>query len=74
MKIVGISSNGGSQESAFYLNINISRGRNGKTSFRSWHKSSHGVHHQHEGQLHVGGRRNFRKRKSRGGHGGSHRG
>jgi hypothetical protein len=35
MKIVGISSNGGSQESAFYLNINISRGRNGKTSFRS---------------------------------------
>jgi hypothetical protein len=33
MRIVGISSNGGSQESAFYSNINRGRGRGGKTSF-----------------------------------------
>jgi len=35
MKIVGISSNGGSQENAFYSNTNTSRNRGGKTSFRS---------------------------------------
>jgi hypothetical protein len=33
MRIIGTSSNGGSQESAFYSNINRSRGRGGKTSF-----------------------------------------
>ncbi len=46
------SSNGGSHESAFYSNT--SRGRGDKTSFRGQHKSSHGAHHQHEGQLHGG--------------------
>ncbi len=57
MKIVGISSNGGSQESAFYSNINRGRGRGrgGKTSFQSQHGSSHGGHHQHEGQINGGG-------------------
>jgi hypothetical protein len=34
MRIVGTSSNGGSQENVFYTNINRSRGRGGKTSFR----------------------------------------
>jgi len=34
LRIVGTSSNGGSQESVFYSNINKSRGRGGKTSFR----------------------------------------
>jgi len=34
MKIVSISSNGRSQESAFYSNINRGKGRGGKTSFR----------------------------------------
>ncbi len=34
MRIVGTSSNGGSQESAFYSNINRGKGRGGKTSFR----------------------------------------
>jgi len=34
MIIVGTSSNGGSQESAFYSNTNRGRGRGGKTSFR----------------------------------------
>jgi hypothetical protein len=33
MKVVGTSSNGGSQENVFYSNTN--RGRGGKTSFRS---------------------------------------
>jgi len=33
MRIVGTSSNGGSQESVFYSNTNKSRGRGGKTSF-----------------------------------------
>jgi len=82
MRIVGTSSNGRSQESVFYSNINRGRGRSrgGKTSFRGRHKSSHGGHHQHEGQAHGGGRGNFggrRSRGSRGGHGGcggSHRG
>ncbi len=34
MRIVGTSSNGGSQENAFYSNINRGKGRGGKTSFR----------------------------------------
>ncbi len=51
MKIVSISSNGGSEESVFYSNTNTGRNRGGKTSFRSWHKSSHGGHHQHEVKL-----------------------
>jgi hypothetical protein len=34
MRVVGTSSNGGSQESAFYLNSNRSRGKGAKTSFR----------------------------------------
>jgi hypothetical protein len=33
MRVVGISSNGGSQESAFYSNTNKSKGRGGKTLF-----------------------------------------
>jgi len=76
MRIIG-TSNGGSQESAFYSNTNRGRGRGGKTSFRSQHGSSHGGHHQHEGQAHGGERRNFGGRGSRGScgsHGGSHRG
>jgi hypothetical protein len=75
MRIVGTSSNGGSQESVFYSNTNRSRGRGGKTSFRSRLGSSHGGHHQHEGQAHGGGRGNFGgrgSRGSRGGRGGSH--
>jgi hypothetical protein len=77
MRIVGTSSNGGSQESVFYSNTNKGRGRGGKTSFRGQPGSSHGGHHQHEGQAHGGGRGNFGRRGSRGsrgGHGGSHRG
>jgi hypothetical protein len=35
MRIIGTSSNGGSQESAFYSNTNRGKGRGGKTSFRS---------------------------------------
>ncbi len=74
MRIVGISSNGRSQENIFYSNTNRGRGksRGGKTSFRGQHRSSHGGHHQHEGQFHGGGRGNFRGRRSRGGCGGSH--
>jgi len=68
MRIIGTSSNGGSQESPFYSNTYRGKGRSGKTSFRGRHGSSHGGHHQHEGQVHGGGR------GSRGGHGGSHRG
>jgi hypothetical protein len=49
MKVVGTSSNGGSQESAFYSNSNRGRGRGVKTSFRGQHGSLHGGHHQHEG-------------------------
>ncbi len=77
MRIVGTSSNGGSQESVFYSNTNRGRGRGGKTSFRGRPESLHGGHHQHEGQAHGGGRRNFGGRGSqgsRGGHGASHRG
>jgi len=74
MRIVGTSSNGGSQESVFYSNTNRDRGRGDKTSFQGRHESSHGGHHQHKGQPHGGGRRNFRGRRSRGGHGGSHQG
>ncbi len=62
MRVVGTSSNGGSQESVFYSNT--SRGRGGKTSFRGLHKNSHGGHHQHEGQPHGGGRGNFGGRGS----------
>jgi hypothetical protein len=54
MKIIGTSSNGGSQESPFYSNTYKGRGRSGKTSFRGQHGSSHGGHHQHEGQVHGG--------------------
>jgi len=72
MKIVGTSSNGGSQESVFYSNFN--RGIGVKTSFRGRHGSLHGGHHQHEIQSHGGGQGNFRRRGSRGGRGGSHRG
>jgi hypothetical protein len=76
MRIVG-TSNGGSQESAFYSNTNRGRGRGRgyKTSFQGRHGSSHGGHHQHEGQAHGGGRGNFGgkgSRGSRGGRGGSH--
>jgi len=74
MRTIGTSSNGGSQENVFYSNINRGRGRGGKTSFRNRHESSHGGHHQHEGQPHGGGRENFRGRRSHGGRGGSHRG
>jgi hypothetical protein len=45
MRVVGTSSNGGSQESAFYSNFNRSRGRGAKTSFQGQHKSLHGGHH-----------------------------
>jgi hypothetical protein len=64
MRIVGISSNAGSQESAFYSNTNRGRARGGKTSFRGQHGSLHGGHHQHEGQAHGGGRGNFGGRGS----------
>ncbi len=74
MRVVGTSSNGGSQESVFYSNFNRGRGRGAKTSFRGRHGSSHGGHHKHEAQSHGGGRGNFRGRGSRGGCGGSHRG
>jgi len=73
MRVVGTSSNGGSQESVFYTNSNRGRSRGVKTSFRGQHRSLHGGHHQHEGQSHGGGRRNFRGRGSRGGRGGNHR-
>ncbi len=74
MRIVGTSSNGGSQESAFYSNFNRGSSRGAKTSFREQHRSSHGEHHQHEGQSHGGGRENFRGRRSRGGRAGNHGG
>ncbi len=73
MRVVGTSSNGGSQENAFYSNFNRGRGRGVKTSFRGRHGSSHGGHHQLKGWSHGGGRGNFRGRGSRGGRGGSHR-
>jgi hypothetical protein len=38
MKVVGTSSNGGSQESDFYSNSNRGRGRGVKTSFRGRHR------------------------------------
>ncbi len=74
MRIVGTSSNGRSQESVFYSNTNIGRG--GKISFWGWHESSHCGHHQHEGQAHGGGWRNFGGKgnwRSYGDRGGSHR-
>jgi len=73
MRVVGISSNGGSQEHVFYSNYNKGRGRGAKTSFRGQHRSLHVGHHQHEGHFHGGGRRNFKRRGSRGGCGGNHR-
>ncbi len=73
MKIVGTSSNGGSQENAFYSNSNRSTSTSGKISFQDRHASLHGGHHQHEGQSHGDGRGNFRRR-SCGDHGGSHQG
>jgi len=69
MRIVS-TSNGGSQESDFYSNISKGRGKGDKTSFRGRHGSSHGGHHQHEGQAHEGGQGNFGGRGSRGSHGG----
>jgi len=48
MRIVS-TSNGGSQESAFYSNTNRGRSRGGKTSFQGRQGNSHGGHHQHEG-------------------------
>ncbi len=57
-----------------YSNSNKGRGRGAKTSFRGRHGSSHGGHHQHEGQYHGGGQGNFKGRRSRGGRGGGHRG
>ncbi len=77
MRIVGTSSNGGSQENVFYSNTNRSISRSGKISFRGRHGSLHSGHHQHEGQAHGGRRGNFRgrgSRRSRGGRGGSHGG
>jgi len=74
MKVVGTSSNGGPQESAFYSNFNRGRSRGAKTSLRGRHGSSHGGDHQHENQSHGGGQGNFRGRGSNGGCGGSHRG
>ncbi len=59
MRIVGTSSNGGSQESALYSNTN--RGRGDKTSFRGRHRNSYGGHHQHEGQPYGGGHEFFSK-------------
>jgi len=45
MRIVGTSSNGGSQESVFYSNTNRGKDRGGKTSFQGRHGSLHGGHH-----------------------------
>jgi hypothetical protein len=59
MRIVGISSNGRSQECVFYSNTNRGRGRGGKTSFWGWDESLHNGHRQHESQPHGGERRNF---------------
>jgi len=64
MRIDGTLSNGGSQENVFHSNTNRGRGRGGKISFRGQHGSSHGGHHQHEGQAHGGGRGNFEGRGS----------
>jgi hypothetical protein len=74
MRVVGTSSNGGSQKNVFYSNFNRGRGRGAKTSFRGRHGSSHGGHHQHEAQSHGDGRGKFRGRGSCGGRGGSHQG
>jgi len=74
MRVVSTSSNGRSQESAFYSNSNRGRGKGAKTSFRGGYGSSHSGYHQHETQSHGGGRGNFRGRGSRGGRGGGHPG
>jgi len=72
MKIVDISSNGGSQESVFYSNTNRVEVEVEvvKLHFRGRHGSSHGGHHQHESQAHGGGWGNFGGRGSRGNCGG----
>jgi hypothetical protein len=44
MRIVGTSSNGGSQESVFFSNSNNGRGRGVKTSFRGRHRSKLNIH------------------------------
>ncbi len=54
MEIFGTSSIWRSQESVFYSNTSKCRNRGGKTSSWDWHESSHGEHHQHEGQSHEG--------------------
>jgi len=54
MRVIGTSSNGGSQGSAFYSNSNRGKGRGAKISFRGRHRSSFGGHHQHEVQSHAG--------------------
>ncbi len=41
-KIVGISSNEGSKESAFYSNTNRGKDRGGRTSSQGQHRNSHG--------------------------------
>jgi hypothetical protein len=69
MRIVGTSSNEGSQENVFYSNYN--RGRGGKTSFQDLHENLHNGHHQHKGESYGGGQGNFRRRGSHGGCGGS---
>jgi hypothetical protein len=74
MRVVGTSSNGGTQENVLYSNSNRGRGRGAKTLFQGRHGSSHGGHHQHEVQTHGGGKGNFKGRGSHGGRGGSHRG
>ncbi len=48
MRIVSISSNGGSQENVLYSNYNRSTGKGDKTSFLRRYGNSHGDHHQHE--------------------------
>jgi hypothetical protein len=74
MRIIGTSSNGGSQENAFYSNTNRGRSRGDKTSFQGQDKNLHGGHHQHKGQLHGGGRKNLKGKGSHGGCVGSNRG
>jgi hypothetical protein len=49
MIIVNTSSNGRSQEIAFYSKTNRCRNRGGGISSRGWHESLHGGHHEHEG-------------------------
>ncbi len=64
MKIVGTSFSGRLKENVFYSNTSKGRARSGRTLFQGQHQSSHGGYHQHDGQLHGGGRGNFRGRGS----------